>query len=423
MTAAFDFSTGGQSTSAQRVPADQRMWYFGGQQAGPAPATNPIRQGIGNFVESIGNAIPGLGEGYISEWIAGGPTRNTRAYASDYVTPPTTDNDGGSPTGGRPTNTNRAPSNNNNNSGKQSITEQEAIGLGLDWNNLPGQYSRNEGGGNGGGGFEISDRYQPYLNELLNIEGSLRGSANEAGKNVESSYTSGLGNLENEQGDLISGLQLQEQKVQRGGSSALDDARRAYNALIQQGRSQYGGGSSVGQALGELIGQEYARSGGNIRQQTQEGMQQLALEAHKVKTYIGGKKTELENWKKNALIGINQQLQSSLNDIALRRGDIESNKAKDRQTALQDAIQRTRDIQDRDTQFRQNLAQFAVETLQNNSQRTFTPQEIAGIVSDMMGAEIKGFTTQTPTYVAPKLARSGYNEDELKKATSAYGTT
>jgi len=41
-------------------PYDQnsQMWYYGGQAQGPAPATNPLRQWAGDFVESIGNAIP-----------------------------------------------------------------------------------------------------------------------------------------------------------------------------------------------------------------------------------------------------------------------------------------------------------------------------------------------------------------------------
>lgn len=70
-------------SSSQLKTPDQQMWYFGGNQQGPAPQTNPVRQAVGNFVEGVGNAIPGLGEGYVSELIAGGPTRNTAAYASE----------------------------------------------------------------------------------------------------------------------------------------------------------------------------------------------------------------------------------------------------------------------------------------------------------------------------------------------------
>lgn len=41
------------------------------------PKQNPIRLAIGNALETAGGAIPGLGEHGISEWIAGGPTKNS----------------------------------------------------------------------------------------------------------------------------------------------------------------------------------------------------------------------------------------------------------------------------------------------------------------------------------------------------------
>ncbi len=45
-----------------------------------------VRQSLGNITESIGDAIPGVGEGYFSEAIAGGPTAKTgTAFASDEL--------------------------------------------------------------------------------------------------------------------------------------------------------------------------------------------------------------------------------------------------------------------------------------------------------------------------------------------------
>jgi len=49
---------------------------------------NPIksaRMALGNFVEGVGDAIPGLGEHNISEWIAGGPTKHSRVMAADNI--------------------------------------------------------------------------------------------------------------------------------------------------------------------------------------------------------------------------------------------------------------------------------------------------------------------------------------------------
>jgi hypothetical protein len=50
---------------------------------------NPIksaRLALGNFVEGVGDAIPGFGEHNVSEWIAGGPTRHTgQARAAEDI--------------------------------------------------------------------------------------------------------------------------------------------------------------------------------------------------------------------------------------------------------------------------------------------------------------------------------------------------
>ena len=54
------------------------------------------------------------------------------------------------------------------NTGGQSITEQDALRLGLDWNNLPGGYSRNIPTPGGPSDQELSAAYDPifqYLNQ------------------------------------------------------------------------------------------------------------------------------------------------------------------------------------------------------------------------------------------------------------------
>jgi len=238
---------------------------------------------------------------------------------------------------------------------------------------------------------------------------------------ISDMYGSGLQNIGNEQNDLQSGLRLQEGKLGSGAMNANDQARRDYNALIQQGKSAYGMGSSAGGAISELVRQEYMRTGGQMRQQVQEGIQQLGLEATKLKTYISDKKIALDNWKMQAIKDINDTFKSGMNEIALRRGDIEANKTRDKMTLLQAAKDRVQAIADRDYQFKQNLGQFAVETLQQATGKAFTPQEIAGVVNEMMQQTLgESQNNTTPGGQVVYRIPGVKTQDELDKLANPY---
>jgi hypothetical protein len=152
-----------------------------------------------------------------------------------------------------------------------------------------------------------------------------------------------------------------------------------------------------------------------MRDQLEQGRQSLAGETTKMKNYIADKSTQLDQWKRDAVSKINESFTNSMNEIAMRKGDIEANKTRDKIAALQDAVNQARAVQTQETQFKQGLAQFAVQTLQQNSSRSFTPQEIAGVVNDMLGQNISGFQNSTApgysTLYNPNLLKS--KQDEL----------
>lgn len=284
-----------------------------------------------------------------------------------------------------------------------------------------GRLAAAKGGGGGGGGEAdlasmISDMYAPALNALAQIESSLMGSRDTGITNTETDYTTGKDTINREQSELQASLDDQSRRLEKSGQSAFAEAVRNLNSLFQGLASRFGAGSSAGLAAGELVGQEFLRNQGKMREQLEQGRQQIGQETTKMKNYITDKVGQLDKWKRDAVAKINENFQNSMNEIAMRRGDIEANKTRDRISALQDAVNRARDVENREREFKMGLAQFAVETLQSTSARNFSPEEIAGVVNDMLGQNISGFQSNTAVSTPTLYNRNQFKskEDELR---------
>lgn len=402
-------------------------------------------QTLGNIVDWAGTIL-GLPEMGKSEQIAGGvPTTNTGKTASSQAAGLDTwrnyffDN---------PTNNNNNDNSvvkqqtTNNNTNQQQQQQQSSSGNFMDfypgWNpeaaraDFQAQYGGDinrlaaaKGGGGSGGGTQdisqlISDAYSPALQALQEIQTAQESSKLANLQNVEADYTGGKDTISREQKELEDSLASQGQQLEKSGQSAYSEAIRNLNGLFQTMASRFGAGSSTGLASGELIGQEFLRNQGKMQEQLQSGRQSIAQEYTKVKNYVADKISSLDSWKRDAVQKINDNFQAQLAEIGLRRGEIEANKTNARIAALQDAVSRAREINDREREFKLGLAQFAVETMQNASAKTFTPQEIAGVVNDMLGTQLNNFVASTLpagggiTY-NPSALR-GKTQDELRKS-------
>ena len=371
---------------------------------------------------SAAHASEGLGSDFFPNATADANNNNDPTTPPPTTPPPTTP-PGGSPYNPQPTNNNNGSGGSWSNEANKGTWNGQTFYDANEWRKASGQ---NPGGGQNGGGQQdesqmISNMYAPALSALDQVMQNLQSSQTKSTGMISDMYGSSLQNIGNEQNDLQSGLRLQEEKLGSGAMNANDQARRDYNALIQQGKSAYGMGSSAGGAISELVRQEYMRTGGQMRQQVQEGIQQLGLEATKLKTYISDKKIALDNWKMQAMKDINDTFKSGMNDIALRRGDIEANKTRDKITLLQAAKDRVQAIADRDYAFKQNLGQFAVETLQQATGKAFTPQEIAGVVNEMMQQTLgESQRNTTPGGQVAYRIPGVKTQDELDKLANPY---
>lgn len=322
-----------------------------------------------------------------------------------------------------PTTKTETKTNNNNNNNNQGNWWSDSQNMGYfngqlfrdanEWRKASGM---DPYGGNGGnGGVDWDSLYNPQFQALSDLSNYIQSSSSAEKSNRLADYNRTKSDILGEQTNLEEGLNLQQQQLADSGRSAAAEALRSYNALMQQNSSRYGMGTGAGQFLSDLIGQEYLRSKSGVDQQTQSGQAQLALEGQKTKQYITKKLGDLDSWKNDAFKAIDDNLQSKLYEIGSQKGVLEAQKAQQKQQALFDAINYKQQVQQNDQNFRMQLATFAVQNLQNVTGQSYTPQQIAAVVNEMMGAEIKGITGQQNNVVA-------YNPYAVMgKKTDEYG--
>lgn len=258
---------------------------------------------------------------------------------------------------------------------------------------------------------EIDSAFNPLFDSLNTAEAGVRSGYDEDVKGVDTRYGTYNKQYEDERGRLMGEATDKQTDFNETLKSALSDAIKAYNALNQQRISRFGGGSSAGQAVGELAQQEYFKQQGNVQKEGVRGEREFAKEFANIGQFIAQKKSELDMWKEEALGTLKKNLNSQLANIQMQRGETESAKAQARLSIIQDSINRARAIQDQDKAFRQQLAIAGVNQLQQSSGKTFTPEEIQAYVTQFMG----GNTSIAPAQAGVGATVPSYNPNLGKK--------
>ena len=259
---------------------------------------------------------------------------------------------------------------------------------------------------------EIEDLFGSSISALGPIETSARAGETEALGNIGEQYKTYQTQFGEEEKGLRAGQAEQERLIGQTGISAADEARRSFSALQQQGRSRFGAGSSAGGAVSEIAAQEFARTQGRLGQAQIGAQQQLGLEAGRLNTFISGKKNDLDSWKRDAEKAVRDNLTTQLNQITLRKGELEDSKRVARLNLLQQARADLDKIKDRDFTVRSALASSALENAQTIAGRAFTAQEVAAFWNQMMNQLLIGVGPVTQTRPAVR-GVSGKTPDEL----------
>lgn len=240
--------------------------------------------------------------------------------------------------------------------GSQSITEQEAIARGFDWNNLPGGYSRNIPQQQGISDQELNNAYNPIFDYLNQAEQSVRGGYGGVQQDINSQYGVSQGTLDTSKQQGLSSLGTNEQKVQQTKEDAMSAARRLYNELIQGYGQRFGGSTSAGEAARVLAGNEAQRTMGGVNRDAGNNMAAIQQKKVEVEQNYNNQLMQLQSTRDQALNQANRDFQQKLLDISNTRASTASEKAQQKLSALQELRNQAYNIQLQNQQFAQQLA-------------------------------------------------------------------
>lgn len=207
----------------------------------------------------------------------------------------------------------------------------------------------NQGGGGGGNPDqrlidEINSMYSNSMNYLGQLEGNANADYNTAVGLTNQSY--GLARQQSQSGyqQNLSALDMNQQELDANKRSALAEAVRAYNALAQQRISRFGGGSSAGEAVGELANQEYFRQQGGIEQVYTREAGKIRQDITNLNLFQKNTEDQLNLQQQEALNGLRSELNNTLARIQGMRVETENARSQMRLSAIQDSISRQQNI-------------------------------------------------------------------------------
>jgi hypothetical protein len=211
----------------------------------------------------------------------------------------------------------------------------------------PSTSSSSSSSDNGGGGSapNIDDVYQPYINFLNGEEVRANTEAQAADTQVDNEYAANQKALSGQYGLTKSGMEAQTQEFKSTEQSALEEALRNYNNLKQRTMSRFGGGSSTGEAMGELAQQEFFKNQGAVQKQFSSDMSKLVLQQQQLDLQFSSASDQLRLQHESAINDIGASLRQNLSAIAAKKAETESNKTAQRYAALEAANNQKKELE------------------------------------------------------------------------------
>ena len=150
---------------------------------------------------------------------------------------------------------------------------------------------------------ELENVYSGVMDYINRQRKALQGGKQQLMQIAASPYEQALPAIQAEGERAIQELGQTAAQTRQQRESALDQARRMYGELATRNLQMFGGGgaSSVGQAAGEILSQEQARSMGSIQQQAQTQLSNIENQIANVNRERDVKMREINIQKNQAL--------------------------------------------------------------------------------------------------------------------------
>jgi hypothetical protein len=331
---------------------------------------SPVRQSAGQFVENVGNFF-GLPEGNKSEWIAGGPTKQTMGVLGAQKVQAQAPRTQVGPAG---TVQYKSPV------GPAGVVPYQQSAYQAPQNQGAGIAPQGNSGVNSGGGGgdqgnylqQVPDAPQidwdaliaPALQGLDEAIGPLQQQFAGTQTGIEANKATNLAsNQANISGQAATLNQARSSQVAEG-ENAVNEARRQ-QAEIQQGlQSRYGGTSGTGAFAGELAGRQTLQNIGKIREGVSQAMLQIDDKLQQVQEIGRISTQDIEDKASAQIRDAKSNLDNQLADIRRQKGELQANKAQLASQAIQLYQNTVNQVNANNAQFKQQIYMKQMETEQ-----------------------------------------------------------
>lgn len=202
---------------------------------------------------------------------------------------------------------------------------------------------------------QIDSVYNPqfdYLNQTEQFyKNQLPGYQAEAGKNYDVNKQLLGTSLANAQ----TGIQNQETQGKRATEDAMAKARRVFMEQQIGNQQRFGGSSSAGGAMSELLARNLQSEQGQIGRQATDYTQQIGQLRQQAQQKFDDSVLQLEQQKQKALNDIQREFDQKMMEIGSNRTQLTSAKAQMKLQALMDLRNQTFAVQQQEAQFKQAL--------------------------------------------------------------------
>lgn len=231
------------------------------------------------------------------------------------------------------------------------------------------------------------------LDALNQAEGALQGNLQANLGDIDTRSSGLKSDIASAKDAQLQGLQAQRTREQGRADSAISEARRLASQLQQGVQSRFGGSTSAGGAVSEILGSQAIQSIGGLRQSLQETLGQIDLAEQNVQAEATRQLDQIER----EMLSLKQQAQadfrSQLANIAQQRGELESRKAAAKLDALENYRQQVAAINARNLDFQRSVqakaanAASQIAQFRNQAQNKFEaylqdPRNAFGAIQD-----------------------------------------
>jgi len=249
----------------------------------------------------------------------------------------------------------------------------------------------------------IDSIFSPLNQSLSNYQESLRAQtpiaieeANNAAAAQEASYDQSLL-------DYATNRDNAQNTLNKTFLSAYSQAKRDAQAAYQKAQSRYGGGSSLGEGIKEIIGQEFMRGTGQQRQTLQEGIAQAFQYYNSAARFVNDKKIEIKKLLQTEIKKIGALADEQYAQIEMQKAQNESAKQSARNEVLQQALANSNSLQQQASAAALELkiwqeqlnATLQANLVQNAQQNILTVPQIQNVAMSGFGG------TSVPSSISP----------------------